>query len=126
LRPFVSGIVVPLDGLSAMPEIDSGLAIGSSGRVRVTWFRHLCDERAGLFRTPFVEHHLNSLFLKLRNWATTFCCSGRRVLEKRGSQSAFHQRVTIKGQRVLPLIGEMLPLIGGLSVTPFCSSCPGV
>jgi hypothetical protein len=45
-----------------MPEIDSGLAIGSSGRVRVTWFRHLCDERAGKFRTPFVEHHLNSLF----------------------------------------------------------------
>ena len=29
-----------------------------------------------------------------------------------------------KGQRVLPLIGGLLPLIGGLSVTPFCSSPP--
>jgi hypothetical protein len=65
----------------------------------------LFDERVGIFRTPFIENHLNSLFLKLRNSATTFCCSGRRVLEKRGSQSAFHQRATIKGQRVLPLIG---------------------
>jgi hypothetical protein len=27
-----------------------------------------------------------------------------------------------KGQRVLPLIGVMLPVIGGLSVTPFSSS----
>jgi hypothetical protein len=62
LRPFVSGIVVPLDGLSAMPEIDSGLAIGSSGRARSHGFVICPTSGPANSGHPFVEHHLNSLF----------------------------------------------------------------
>jgi hypothetical protein len=62
LRPFVSGIVVPLDGLSAMPEIDSGLAIGSSGRTRSHGFVICPTSGPANSGHPFVEHHLNSLF----------------------------------------------------------------
>jgi hypothetical protein len=45
-----------------MPEIDSGLAIGSSGRARSHGFVICPTSGPANSGHPFVEHHLNSLF----------------------------------------------------------------